>query len=336
MAHEIEFKDGDYSFTFVGDRSAIWHGLGQQAQPDWTREQWMKAAGHNFEVRKIDIVGRHGEHEVSYGEHQLLQRTDTGAVMSLVTEQWNPAQNTDAWDFADPFVKAGFATYNTAGTLFDGRRCFLLLKTNEGFQLPHGDDTEGYVALLISHQYGIADLCLPTSVRVVCANTLRFAMEAASGQKLDASRFVHAGRKSFDAEKAAAMIQAYRLGLGAYADKARFLASTRYTPEQQREYIRKVFDIKAMTDGDADQKMRREVSNQKIIDSMIRATVEQPGASMSEGSFWQLFHSVTWFEDHGQFADAPEKAKMIGKLSGPSADRKDKALSLALAMAKAA
>ena len=30
MTHELEFRAGRWSFAFTGDRSAIWHGHGQQ------------------------------------------------------------------------------------------------------------------------------------------------------------------------------------------------------------------------------------------------------------------------------------------------------------------
>lgn len=336
MAHQIENKDGKWSFAFTGDRSAIWHGLGQQAQPTWTREDWINESGHNFTVRKLAIEGVCDDGRFEYSEHGLLQRTDTNAILSLVTEQWNPAQNIDAWEFAEPLVKAGFASYDTAGTLFDGKRCFLLLKTKEGFQLPDGDDTEGYILVMISHVYGIADLALPTSIRVVCNNTLQFALQAAAGQKkLNPAKFVHAGRKSFDAEKAAALIEAYRLGLGEYAEKAKFLSSSRTTPERTRAYINKVFEIKALTKGTDDEKMRHEINNQKIVDSLLAAVNEQPGANMSEGSWWQNFHAVTWFEDHGQFKVDPEGRGIVDRFTGKSATRKQFALDVALEMAKA-
>jgi hypothetical protein len=32
MAHELEFANGRYSFAFTGDRSEIWHKLGQECR----------------------------------------------------------------------------------------------------------------------------------------------------------------------------------------------------------------------------------------------------------------------------------------------------------------
>jgi len=338
MAHEIEHRNGKWSFAFTGARENIWHRLGTQAEPHWTREDWVKAAGHDFEVKKVPLVGVLGDDgKVAVDTHELLIRTDTNEALSVVTEQWSPAQNAQAHDVAEPFIKAGFAAYDTAGTLYNGGRCFVLLKTKEGFSLPGGDETDLYVLIQVSHQYGIADMCFPTSERVVCKNTLNIAIERAIRQgKLNQGKFVHAGGKGFDTEQASAMIEAYRAGLAQYADKAHFLVSKRVAPEAAKEFIVKVYDLEELKDGTSEQKDRRKIFNDKVVSNLLEAVERQPGADLSAGSWWQAFHSVTWWEDHGRYQDEPEKAKFAARYEGVSAARKDKALRLAVQYAQAA
>jgi phage/plasmid-like protein (TIGR03299 family) len=348
MAHEIEYREDlkQWSFAFTGDRSAIWHKKGQNLIEGASQAEWMDAAGHNFEVEKIDLRKALGAFHTPNGDTieetpwlssftHALQRSDNGTILSVVSSDWHPAQNSQAYAFAQPFIDAGFATLNTAGTLFDGRRCFILLKTNEGFSLPSGDDTEGYVLVQMSHEYGIADLVLPTSVRVVCNNTLQFALQKAHGKgQIDAGKFVHRAKTAFSVEKANALIAAYKLGLGAYAEQAKFLSTRKATPEQTRAYINKVFKLEEMKDGSVAEVARRRAHNDKVVTGLLSAIERQPGANMSAGSWWAAFHGTTWHEDHGRWEGKDEP--ITAKFTGVGAERKQVALRLALEMATAA
>jgi len=88
-----------------------------------------------------------------------------------------------------------------------------------------------------------------------CARThCGFALDAKTQAQLSAGRFVHRTKTAFRVEKAQALIEAYRLGLGEYAEKAKFLSTRQATPEQTRAYINKVFKLHELSDGTADER----------------------------------------------------------------------------------
>lgn len=342
MAHEIDYRDNKWCFAFAGERSAIWHRLGQQATSDWTREAWEKQSGLDFEVTTVPLAGiEDGQDNVRVGSHKLLIRTDTREPLSVVTSQWQTSQNKDAFEFAQPFVRAGFAEYNTAGSLFGGRRCFILLKTKEGFSLPGSDDTEGYILVQISHEYGICDLVLPTSVRVVCNNTRTFALQSASKEALQAARVVHVGAKHFDPDRAKAYIEAYRAGIAQYAEQAHALAKRQVGPPSAfTDYVRRVYQLAPDgTNGSGRDdisehglKIRR-AHNEAKIAALKDAAIRQPGASLSEGSWWGAYNAVTWFEDHGKH-DGKDAPVVANRIYGKAAEIKDRALKVALELAR--
>lgn len=338
MAHEIEYRADRRtdSFAFVGDRSAIWHRLGQQARPDWTVEQWMRAANQDYSVRKVPLAGIPGGEgdNIAVESHQLLIREDSGKALGIVSADWEPAQNVDAYSFLRPLIDVGFCSIDTAGTLYDGKRCFVLVKTKEGFQLPGGDDTEGYVLVQISHEYGLADLVLPVDLRVVCENTRRRALEGKTAAQLAAGRFVHRAKTAFSVEKAEALIEAYRKGLGEYAEQAKFLTTKRATPEQTRAYVNKVFKLEDLVNGTADEIAKRHEHNAKVVRDLTRAIETQPGANMSPGTWWSTYNAVTYWEDHGRHA-GKDREPFASKFYGAAADRKDRAFKTALEMANA-
>lgn len=343
MAHEIDYRNDRWSFAFAGDRSAIWHGHGQQALPGWTREDWQHESGLDFEVETVRLVGV-GTDECSYSSnvdtHRLLVRSDTKEALSITSPQWRSAQNGHAFDFAEPFVESGFARYDTAGALFGGRRCFLLLKTQEGFSLPGSDDTEGYILIQISHEYGICDLVLPTSIRVVCNNTRAFALEQAGREKLQRARVIHVGGRHFDPEKAKVFVEGYRDGIRKYAEQAKHLASRHYTQDELTQYIRRVFSLKAENtsstgyDNEISEhglKLRR-TRNANKIEALLKAVTEQPGADLSAGTWWSAYNAVTWYEDHGRHANG-ESPVIANRIYGDGADTKERALRAALQFA---
>ena len=291
-------------------------------------------SGQNYTVRKVKLEGVAPEGESPYecGTHMGLIREDTNAMLSVVSPEWQPAQNSDAYAFLAPLMEAGFAKLDTAGVLYSGKRCFVLVKTKEGFTLPGGDDNSGYILCQISHQYGIADLVLPVSIRVVCANTLQFALDAKTHAQLNAGRFVHRAKTAFSVEKANALIAAYRLGLGEYAEKAKFLSARQATPEQTRAYVNKVFKLHELSDGTAQEKSQRKEHNEKVVAKLLETIEKQPGAEMSRGSWWSKFHGVTFFEDHGKYSDGQQEA-IASKLYGTSSVRKTRALEVAIEMA---
>lgn len=342
MAHEIDFRDNRWCFAFKGERSAIWHGLGQQARDDWGRDAWSKQAGLDFEVASVPLAGIQAEHDnIDIDTHKLLIRTDTREPLSVVTSQWQTSQNSNAFDFAQPFVDAGFAEYNTAGSLFGGRRCFILLKTKEGFSLPGSDDTEGFILVQISHEYGICDLTLPTSVRVVCNNTRAFALQQASKEALQAARIVHIGARHFDPDRATAYIEAYRAGIAKYAEEARFLASKQVGgSDRYTEFVRRVYQLGpdgtngTGRDGISEHGLKiRQAHNKAKIDALKEAVLKQPGATLSEGSWWSAFNAITWHEDHAKH-DGKDAPVIANRIYGKTAEVKERALKVALELAR--
>ncbi len=333
MAHEIEHRADRQtdSFAFVGERNAIWHRLGQQMPEGASVEQWMRAANLDFEVDKVPLVavsGGEGDN-IAIDSHMGLRRKDNGRVISVVSPEWPLTQNVQAFEFAKPLIDAGFCAMNTAGNLFDGRRSFILLKTKEGFQLPGGDENEGFILVQISHEYGVPDLAVPTIVRVVCKNTMDFALQRVSQAQMEAGRFVHRAKTAFSVEKATALIEAYRGGLGAYAEQAKYLSTKRASIEQTRAYINKVFKLEELKAGTGEEIAKRREHNAKVVKTLLQTVDSQPGAHMSQGSWWANLNAVTFHEDHGRWIGKTEPVR----IGGAANERKKFALKVALEMA---
>ena len=84
-----------------------WHGLGTKVLPDLTPDQMLKAAGLDWEVEKRDVTyeGNHGERKRASNKKALV-RTSDGSFLDMVSSEWNPLQNAEAFSFFNAFYQS--------------------------------------------------------------------------------------------------------------------------------------------------------------------------------------------------------------------------------------
>lgn len=97
-------------------------------------------------------------------------------MLGVVGPTYKPLQNSDAFSFFDPFVESGVATLETAGSLRDGKRVWILAKVaGDPIEIVKGDAVERFILLSNGHDGSLAIRCGFTPVRVVCQNTMGMA-----------------------------------------------------------------------------------------------------------------------------------------------------------------
>jgi phage/plasmid-like protein (TIGR03299 family) len=314
MSHEIEMVNGVAQMAYAGDTP--WHGLGTQVSDDITTDGMMEAAGLDWSVTKqpmyyMDDLGEMGEVP---GKSALVRSSDN-KVMDIVGQDWNPVQNAEAFDFFREFVDAGDMKMHTAGSLKDGKMVWALAKVNDGFTIKtdQGEDSvESYLLFSNPHQYGKSIDVRFTPIRVVCNNTLTLSLN----QNVD--QYVRVGhQRPFNAEDAMTTLGVAQQKMETYKEAAEYLCQKSYTTDQMLDYFNQVFP----SASDRDSNKSREA--QEVMHT-------QAGANLGEGTFWQLFNTVTYMTDHtlGRNADTRLQSSWYGQ----NQNVKKKALELAVNM----
>lgn len=182
MSHELNADD-----TMFAVGKSAWHGLGTTLPKGTklTSADAIALANADWQVAKVALVAAHDGAAVD--RFVGLQRSDTGAILSVVGTKYEPLQNRDMFAAFDRYVEAGVLEYETAGTLRSGRRVWILARLALADTNVAGDTVRPYVLLANGHGDGLAASCDLTAVRVECANTLACAL-ACFG---DGSRFRH-------------------------------------------------------------------------------------------------------------------------------------------------
>ena len=118
-------------------------------------------------------------------EHKAVRRKTDGKVLGVVGPKYHVLQNRDAFRWFEPFLAAKEAALNTAGSLAEGSRIWVLAKLNRApLVIAQGDEIEKFILLSHSHDGRLAVRVGFTPIRVVCANTLALA------HKKDASNLI--------------------------------------------------------------------------------------------------------------------------------------------------
>jgi len=150
-----------------------WHRSGRAVEGVLTAEEAIVAAELDWEVEKHPIFLEDGTR--IDGKFATVRSKDN-QPLGVVGSRYTPIQNQEAFDFLDALVGTGEAKYETAGSLDDGRKIWLLARVPGNIEPVAGDVIERYICLYNSHNgvSGLGGLFTPT--RVVCQNTLNMAI----------------------------------------------------------------------------------------------------------------------------------------------------------------
>ena len=176
-------------------------GLGVSLEPGTSVLAAMQAAKLDWMVRTMPLRTENPRREepgqapwLEVPGHSALVRSTDSSVFDVVGSRFQPVQNGDILRMFYQFCEATGSTIETVGALDGGRDVWSLARMPDGgqFELPGGDESLAYLLLHNPHRLGRSIRVQFTSVRVVCWNTLTFALTAGN----EVYRQSHASRAS--------------------------------------------------------------------------------------------------------------------------------------------
>ena len=173
MAHLVE------SMAYVGDTP--WHGLGNQLPQKQPIEVWAQAAGMDWHIKESPVhFSIENIHNASmfgtFEDQKVLYRSDSNQALSVVSSRYQVVQPLEVLEFYRDLTEYAGFELETAGVLKGGRKFWALARTGQSMALKGTDLVNGYVLLATSCDGSLATIAMPTTVRVVCNNTLSIAV----------------------------------------------------------------------------------------------------------------------------------------------------------------
>lgn len=186
MAHNINYHK-QRGHSFVSRKEKPWHGLGKIVDKAMTSAEAIQLANADYEVIKAPVWANFPQEHRKTIEGKYIKgypvpdayatfRTDTLDVFNIVGKRYEVVQNIEAFNFIDDIIKTGEAVIETAGVLGKGERVFVTAKLPNYIKLDNNDPIEGYLFITNSHDGTDTIRAAITKIRIVCNNTLNFAL----------------------------------------------------------------------------------------------------------------------------------------------------------------
>jgi phage/plasmid-like protein (TIGR03299 family) len=318
MSHEVE--------SLFSVREVPWHGLGRVLDNPPTTEEAIRCAGLDWTVSLVPLHGTFNGEPLVGVNHWATVRSTDASVLGVVGPTYRPLQNVDAFRFFQPVLDAGEATLETAGSLRQGRRVWVMARVKQdAVEIVPGDPVVSYILLSNGHDGSMAIRAGSTVTRVVCANTL------AAAHADEASKLLRI-RHTDSANDALALVRdtmnVVRREFLATTEQYKALAKKGVRKEDLETYVRKVFFPKVVTTP----KSEDEDPCKRIMGKIIPLFENGRGNEIPgvRGTLWSAFNAVTDFLSHERGRNADNRLNSLW--FGDSAEINTRALQLAVAM----
>jgi len=318
MAHLIE------KMAYIG--AEPWHGLGNHLPAMQPIETWQKAAGMDWTIQETpvrfvaDSIGGLGSIH-SFEEQKVLYRSDTKEALSVVSQRYQVVQPKEVLEFYRDLTEISGYQLETAGVLKGGKKFWALAKTGQSAALKGNDQVNGYLLLATSCDGSLATTATPTTVRVVCNNTLAIAVNGAT----QAIKVPHNTR--FDPQAVKQQLGISVSQWDGFMYRMRTLAERKVKSHEAMNYF-----LRVMCDVQPGAIDPSGLANERAL-KRVQALYDGQGKGAeleaAKGTAWGLLNAVTEYVDHERRARSTEY-RLDSAWFGQGAVLKQRALDTAL------
>jgi phage/plasmid-like protein (TIGR03299 family) len=320
MAANLDYADnGEARMAFVGARSKVWHGQGQEVSQE-----------HSYDISAF-LTASHLDTPVGLKALRTVDGQEiaekytyckqTGKLFGCVGPRYVPLQNSEAFDFFQPWLETREVSLTTAGALFGGKKVWVQAKVeNASFEVRDGDSVQSYVMLSNSHDGTTAVRVGLTPQRIVCSNTLSMAHGNKNSQLI---RVRHGKSIITNLENIRETIDLVRQEFTATAEQYRKIAVRGICPADLRKFVKTAFGEENTPDDDLSTRMKN------IMDEVFQQfDKERPIAGET---VWNAYNAVNYYWNHsyGRNMSSRLDSLYFGVNGGKDKNMLDLALTLA-------
>lgn len=321
MSHDIDFSTGKPAMAYVGEEP--WHGLGEKLPEGQPIEVWIEAARLNWDLQRMPVQYLVNGALRTMTHRFVLARSDTHEALSVVSSDYSIVQPREVLEFYRDLVSSYGYTLETAGALNGGRKVWGLARTGRNARLDSGkgkrDGIAAYLLLATSCDKTLATTAAFTSIRVVCQNTLTFAIDDVADHSRRHIKVPHTRR--FDPSHIKEELGLIDKAWEAFILRVRRMAAETMTLAQAGNFFERLLRSK-------DEKPLSPRA-QRDCNSLRGLFASAPGQDLSatKETIWGAVNAVTYFVDHVRPSEAGDR--LDSAWFGAGNTLKDKAWDLA-------
>lgn len=319
MSHGILDTD-----TMFSAREKPWHGLGTIVEGALTAEDALIEAGLNWEVDMVPMFTRVNDDDdidsagsaMQLVEDKLAIRRNTdNRVLGVASSRYKPVQPVEGFDFVDSLVDSGEAKYETAGSLWNGKKIWMLAKLPEGVTIA-GEEIDPYILFTNSFTGNESIVAAVTPIRVVCQNTLSYGL----GSAKRTHRIRHKGDVQGKLAEARDVLGITFTYYEEFEKAGELLAMESFNERMMDGILSELYPIE---DGMSD----RQVTNREDAQSAIRTVWKNsPNLENIRDTKWGAVNAIAEYLDWGTRARGERFERIIA--SNPMQQMKQKSFEL--------
>jgi phage/plasmid-like protein (TIGR03299 family) len=324
MGHNIDMSTGQPAMAYVGE--SPWHGLGEKIDPESSIEKWIDAAHLNWQILRHPVCYNFKDELRKIPDRHVLIRSDTGAALSVVSDSYCIVQPKEVIEFYRDLVDGSSFAIETAGALDEGRKVWALARSNYYYEFIHKDRIDAYLLLATSCDKSLATTLVFTSIRVVCQNTLQFAMDDIKG-KSPAKCLKITHDKSFNSDEAKKQLDLIGTSWASFIEKVNILAERDVDDRERDRFFEELFLIGKKDDKKLPKKAIPEI--QTLKSAFVNGKGQELPATKNKA--WGLVNAVSLYVDH-QRKNGTQSERLNSAWFGNGALLKNKAWDKAVEM----
>ena len=269
-----------------------WHRIGTVTDKAVNSEQAISHAGLDWTVSTRPLVTFSDEKGVN---DRLIDVPDTFAtvrdsddtVLGVVGDRYKVVQNKECFNFLDTVVDDSEATYETAGSLNNGKIVWMMLNLGKEIKVDE-DVTVPYLLMVNSHDGSTSVRGLPTPIRVVCSNTLRLAL---SSNAYKGFSFRHTQNVDGRIQQARTLLNLSYEYVDGFQEEMEKLLDTTVTDDMFYDVLENLMPLPMAKENNASQVSR--VNQQR---ASIEKLWYEPEFANQQGTAWSLLNAVSNYE----------------------------------------
>lgn len=304
MAHAIDMTTGKAAVFVTGEPA--WHKLGKVIESAATSAEAIQLAGLDWQVEQWELAASDPVGVVHALVYDLRAnvRTDTNAVLGVVGKDYRIFQNRNAFDFMDSLVGDKLAMYETAGSLHGGKRVWMLARIPKEYRAGTDDLIKPYILLTNTHDGSQSLRMIPTTIRVVCQNTLNLALREARSEGVS---ITHHARLDERVKEARTKLGILAARFDQFDDELHAMLDKDLNVQEASTYFRKAAGLDVAQLSDRQKKARAQAYGQMIANF----DNEKNSIGGIRHTAWSAYNAVSEFADHQKVyrgSTASEKA----------------------------
>lgn len=270
--------------TMFSVREKPWHGIGTVVQDAPNSAEAVRLAGLDWKVEQKEI----STGGITISGYKANIRDSDQSILGVVSDRYQVVQNEEAFAFTDELLGEGVC-YETAGSLQNGRRTFILARLPHRFIIA-GDEIMPYFVIMNSHDGSCSIKAAMTPVRVVCQNTLNLAFRTAKRTWMT-KHTSNIMERIDDARMTLQFAEKYMGELGRGVDR---LVNRKLTDKKVMEYMSEFFPV--TEDMSAAQKK----NNLILLNDMKARYFDAPDLQDVGKNAYRFVNAVSDFATHAE------------------------------------